>query len=78
MILYSSTDPSVREDETVADANSYQPFKTVDSVVASRITDELDALGDSDEEGETLFDSGTYSATSDMLTYQPLANWLAH
>ncbi|TDL25898.1 Tfb4-domain-containing protein [Rickenella mellea] len=50
VILYSSTDSSVGQDETVADANSYQPFKTVDSVVASQITDELDALGDSDEE----------------------------
>jgi transcription initiation factor TFIIH subunit 3 len=49
-MLYSSTNP-VTDNVPQADANSYPAFKVVDSAVVQRIMDELDALGDPDEEG---------------------------
>lgn len=40
--------------DTVADSNTYRPFKTIDSTVVTRILDEVQALGQPDEEGEPL------------------------
>ncbi|TFK44391.1 transcription factor Tfb4-domain-containing protein [Crucibulum laeve] len=48
VMLYASTDPP-KEQQTI-DANSYPPFKLVDSTVVTRIMEELDALGDLEEE----------------------------
>ncbi|KIK76201.1 hypothetical protein PAXRUDRAFT_835431 [Paxillus rubicundulus Ve08.2h10] len=49
VMLYSSTEPLV-DDVPAPDANSYPPFKTVDSTVLQCITRELDAIGELEEE----------------------------
>lgn len=51
-MLYSSSNPP--EDPPPADANSYPSFKLVDTAVVAHIADELDALGDPDEEGRAF------------------------
>jgi len=48
-MLYSSTEV-VTEDVPSLDANSYLPFKLVDSTVVRKIIDELDAIGELEEE----------------------------
>ncbi|KAF5380496.1 hypothetical protein D9615_004577 [Tricholomella constricta] len=48
MMLYSSTDPAT-QDQAI-DANSYLPFKLVDSTIITRIMEELDELGEPAEE----------------------------
>ncbi|KAK2464250.1 hypothetical protein APHAL10511_003707 [Amanita phalloides] len=48
LMLYSSTNPP--SDPPVTDANTYPPFKLVDTAVVAHIVEELDALGDPDEE----------------------------
>jgi transcription initiation factor TFIIH subunit 3 len=50
-MLYSSTDKSLNNG-AVVDANSYPSFKVVDSTVVKRIAEEMDALGDPEEERE--------------------------
>ncbi|KAF8628910.1 hypothetical protein AX15_003690 [Amanita polypyramis BW_CC] len=52
VMLYSSTNPP--KDLPIVDANSYPPFKLVDTTVNSRIAEELDILGDPDKEGISL------------------------
>jgi transcription initiation factor TFIIH subunit 3 len=52
-MLYSSTEP-LTDDSLPLDANSYLPFKLVDSTVVRRIVDELDAIGKLEEERESL------------------------
>ena len=52
VMLYSSSNPP--NDPPPADANSYPSFKLVDTAVVAHIADELDALGDPDEEGATF------------------------
>ncbi|KAJ8582467.1 transcription factor Tfb4 [Rhizopogon salebrosus TDB-379] len=49
VMLYSSTEP-LTDDSLPLDANSYLPFKLVDSTVVRRIVDELDAIGKLEEE----------------------------
>lgn len=50
-MLYSSTETlTLADDALPLDANSYPPFKTVDTTVLQRITRELEALGDMKEE----------------------------
>lgn len=50
-MLYSSTEtPALVDDAPSLDANSYPPFKTVDTTVLQRITHELEALGEMKEE----------------------------
>ncbi|KAJ8077254.1 RNA polymerase II transcription factor B subunit 4 [Marasmius tenuissimus] len=49
VMLYSSLDPVT--DVPPSDANSYPPFKLVDSTVATRITRELELIADDDLEG---------------------------
>ncbi|KAG6903098.1 hypothetical protein C0995_006285 [Termitomyces sp. Mi166 len=49
LCLYSSTDPAPQTQ--VIDPNSYPPFKLVDSTIVTRITNELDHLGEPGEEG---------------------------
>jgi transcription initiation factor TFIIH subunit 3 len=53
VMLYSSTEP-LTDDSLPLDANSYLPFKLVDSTVVRRIVDELDAIGKLEEERESL------------------------
>ena len=49
-MLFSSSDSANPADEhVVADANTYQPFKLVDSTVTQKISEELEALGDLSE-----------------------------
>lgn len=57
VMLYSSTDLVTRTQ--VIDANSYPPFKLVDSTIVTRIVEELDELGEPEEEGTvtTIFDT---------------------
>jgi len=50
-MLYSSTEP-LTDDTPSLDANSYLPFKLVDSTVVRRIMDELVAIGELEEERE--------------------------
>lgn len=54
VLLYSTADANPEEtiDGEISDANTYLPFKTVDSAVASRIAEELDLIPDTQEEGE--------------------------
>jgi len=49
VMLYSSTDKDLNNGALV-DANSYPAFKVVDSTVVKRIAEEMDALGDPEEE----------------------------
>jgi transcription initiation factor TFIIH subunit 3 len=49
-MLYSSAN-AIADDAQVADPNYYPPFRAVDTTVVRRIMEELDALGDPDEEG---------------------------
>ncbi|KZV86241.1 transcription factor Tfb4 [Exidia glandulosa HHB12029] len=51
-VFYPSEDVKPRS-RPIADANTYQPFRTVDSAVMSRIMDEFDALGLPAEEEPT-------------------------
>ena len=51
VLLYSSSEASNDQEESLADPNCYTPFKTVDTLVTKRIAQELDALPDTDEEG---------------------------
>ncbi|KAH8119077.1 Tfb4-domain-containing protein [Phellopilus nigrolimitatus] len=51
VLLYSSTeDKTEAVDDGLADANTYLPFKVVDTAVTSRIGEELDALSEIEEE----------------------------
>lgn len=50
VMLHSSTDPSKDMDQVI-DANSYPPFKVVDSSVIQRTLDEMESLGQPQEEG---------------------------
>jgi transcription initiation factor TFIIH subunit 3 len=49
-MLYSSTDAVI--DNQPRDANSFPPIKIVDSVIVEKISEELDALGEAEEEGD--------------------------
>ncbi|KAG6920301.1 hypothetical protein DXG01_005070 [Tephrocybe rancida] len=61
--LYSSTDPA--SETQVIDANSYPPFKLVDSTIVTRIMEELDDLGEPSEEAP----SSLVSALTKALCY---------
>ncbi|KAL5528551.1 TFB4 [Sanghuangporus sanghuang] len=51
VLLYSSTDHKTdAADDSLADPNTYLPFKIVDTVVTKRIGEELDAMSDQEEE----------------------------
>lgn len=53
--MYSSTDHKTdASDESLADPNTYLPFKIVDTVVTKRIGEELDALSEEDDEGKPV------------------------
>lgn len=53
VLLYSSTDHKTElGDDNLADANTYLPFKVVDTVVTTRIGEELDAMIELEEEGK--------------------------
>lgn len=50
-MLYSSMESlTLADDALLLDANSYPPFKTVDTTVLQQITLELEALSDVEEE----------------------------
>ncbi|KAG5654407.1 hypothetical protein H0H81_003231 [Sphagnurus paluster] len=51
MMLYASTDPAT--ELQAIDANSYPPFKLVDSTIVTRIMEEFDDLGEPAEEAPT-------------------------
>ncbi|EJD02839.1 Tfb4-domain-containing protein [Fomitiporia mediterranea MF3/22] len=51
VLLYSSTDHKAEgADDSIAVPNTYLPFKVVDTAVTKRISEELDAMSDFDEE----------------------------
>ncbi|EJD02844.1 Tfb4-domain-containing protein [Fomitiporia mediterranea MF3/22] len=51
VLLYSSMDHKPEGvDDSIADPNTYLPFKVVDTAVTKRISEELDAMSDFDEE----------------------------
>ena len=49
-MFYSSTG-AYKEDAIQADANTYRPFKVLDSIVMKHIQDQVEALGEPEEEG---------------------------
>ncbi|KAF8070625.1 transcription factor Tfb4-domain-containing protein [Lyophyllum atratum] len=51
VMLYSSTDSALQSQ--IIDANSYPPFKFVDSTIVTRIMEEMDYLGQPEEEAPT-------------------------
>lgn len=51
VMLYSSTMPIAEETVGPADANTYRPFKVLDSTVMKAVADELEALGEPEIEG---------------------------
>lgn len=53
-MFYASEDKNASSSDA-ADANTYRPFRTIDSTVMSRVMDEFDALGQLSEEGELRF-----------------------
>lgn len=59
-MLYSSTQLPT-DDLPSLDANSYLPFKLVDSTVVRRIIDELDSIGELEEERERLISTCFFS-----------------
>lgn len=70
-MLYSSTD-SIADDEQDYDADSYPAFKTVDCTIVRKIMDELDALGDPEEEGK-CFNAGIILCSLTVSTSAPCA-----
>lgn len=50
-MLYSSTMPVSDGDIEPADANTYRPFKVMDSIIMKSIADEIEALGEPETEG---------------------------
>lgn len=53
VLLYSSTDHKTElGDDSLADANTYLPFKIVDTAVTTRIGEEFDTITELEEEGE--------------------------
>jgi transcription initiation factor TFIIH subunit 3 len=53
-MLYSSTTPVAEEYIEPADANTYRPFKVLDSMVMTSIAREIEALGEPETEGMFL------------------------
>lgn len=49
-MLYSSTDYADLQGQAI-DANSYPPFRAVDTSVTQKILKEVEALGEPEEEG---------------------------
>jgi len=70
-MLYSSTDAIANTQFT--DANSYLPLKVVDSTIVQRIMDELEALGESEEECM----SDPYSSSFILTLFQYRVHWSA-
>ncbi|OCB89375.1 Tfb4-domain-containing protein [Sanghuangporus baumii] len=68
VLLYSSTDHKTdAADDSLADPNTYLPFKIVDTVVTKRIGEELDAMSDQEEEDiNRLVNPGTTNVTTDV------------
>lgn len=57
VVLYSSTEPPGELPHCVPDANTYHPFKTMNTAITERITAELRALTDVDEDGVSFMSS---------------------
>lgn len=55
VMLYSSTMPIDDKDAEAADANTYRPFKVMDSIIMKSIVREIDALGEQETEGTLLW-----------------------
>ena len=53
-MLYSSTMPVNEADIEPADANTYRPFKVLDSTIMKSIASEIEALGEAEAEGSLL------------------------
>ncbi|RDB24941.1 RNA polymerase II transcription factor B subunit 4 [Hypsizygus marmoreus] len=60
VMLYSTIDPT-NHDQAI-DANSYPPFRLVDSTIVTRITEELEALGEPEEEAPSSLVSALIKA----------------
>jgi hypothetical protein len=76
VMLYSSRDKVDLEMEseiTSVDANSYSGFKIVDSAVVKRVMDELDTLGEFEDEGSNK-ESNRF-VSYDTYISQPLLVW---
>ncbi|KAF7792417.1 hypothetical protein EIP86_003454 [Pleurotus ostreatoroseus] len=50
IMLYASTENYQEENVESADANTYRPFKVLDSIIMKSIQDQVDALGEPEEE----------------------------
>jgi hypothetical protein len=53
-MLYSSTDAPSSFQAPAPDANMYQPFRVINSVLVDKITEELESLKDVEQEGRPL------------------------
>ena len=70
-MLYSSSMPVADADAEPADANTYRPFKLMDSIIMKSITREINALGEPETEGTSwLFHRGSVPLTTQQ---NPLA-----
>jgi transcription initiation factor TFIIH subunit 3 len=53
-MLYSTTTP-VDDKAVGADANTYRPFKILNTAITHTILEQVDSLGEADIEGKALF-----------------------
>ena len=67
-MLYASTENYQEENVESADANTYRPFKVLDSIIMKSIQDQVDALGEPEEEG-TLRNHIVYAIPTDVNGY---------
>lgn len=63
-MLYSTTTP-VDDKAVTADANTYRPFKILNTAVTQTILEQVESLGEADIEGKVLL---TRSCSLYMLT----------
>ena len=69
-MLYSSTGEVVVASVESTDANTYRPFKTLDSTVMASIAERLDSYDDVAEEGEAYC---FYARTLSVHSFPPLS-----
>lgn len=54
-MLYSSSTSVVEDHVEPADANTYRPFKVLDSTVMKSILDQMEVLNGAEQEGVFIF-----------------------
>ena len=51
-MLYSTTTPIPDDKVVAADANTYRPFKILDTTVTQSVLEQIESLGEPETEGE--------------------------